>query len=370
MRSLATVLTEAGHIVEIVCSDRAYSDCIELPLVEIRKEARVNRYRSVKGLFGYAIQLLAASRLIWKRNHMLHGFDKIVARSHHAVIFCYLAGLRNIIYIAPAIYAHQCIHRRRWAKPRELASYLVNVTIQSLAFHLSSETVVLSEAMQSQVQVFSRDAVTPRLVFPGIDCKRFYPRDPMEKISICRELELPEQVKLVLGVGRFTSVKGFEHAISAMKCLSENFHLVLVGEGPLNTSYREQARQQGVLDRLHIKSATLTPETYYKAADAFVFPSVYEPFGQVLLEATASGLPIIAFSKKAGVETATEKIYQGFKELVLFSDVCSGRGLATAIEHTRWNSIMTNKDFQQEWRKFIARYSCPRVVFDLFESRT
>ena len=69
--------------------------------------------------------------------------------------------------------------------------------------------------------------------------------------------------------------------------------LWIVGPGDVER-YRALARGEGVEDRVRFFGRRTDTERFYRAADAFLFPSLYEAFPLVALEAAACGLPIVA----------------------------------------------------------------------------
>ena len=110
--------------------------------------------------------------------------------------------------------------------------------------------------------------------------------------------------KVILFVGRLVEIKGIKYLIDAMR--SVDAILVIVGKGPLEKDLKEQAMEQGQ------KIQFLGPKTHaelreiYASADIFAAPSItagdgaQEGFGLVILEAMASGLPVVA-SKSGGI---------------------------------------------------------------------
>ena len=98
----------------------------------------------------------------------------------------------------------------------------------------------------------------------------------------------------VLAVGRLVPEKNFGGLIEAFAELSPGeAELHVVGTGPLDGELRELAARLGVAARFSGYVAPDALPAVYAAADAFVLPSVYEPFGVVVREAVAAGLPIV-----------------------------------------------------------------------------
>lgn len=107
-------------------------------------------------------------------------------------------------------------------------------------------------------------------------------------------LSFPEDKKIILYVGRISWEKNLNILVESFKQMNhEEFHLVVVGDGPAKqTIEADLSKTGGVTFTGYLKGEALAEA--YASADIFAFPSVSETFGQVVLEAQASGLPVIA----------------------------------------------------------------------------
>lgn len=150
--------------------------------------------------------------------------------------------------------------------------------------------------------------VNPEVISMGVNVDHFEPQ--------YRKEQLFEQndKKVILYVGRLAEKKGVTYLIEAMKTIDAK--LVIVGDGTLKTSLQEQAKPQG---KKIIFLGSKTHEELkeiYASADVFVAPSVtakdgdQEGFGLVMLEAMASGLPVIA-SRSGGIVQLIEDQING-----------------------------------------------------------
>jgi len=127
--------------------------------------------------------------------------------------------------------------------------------------------------------------------------------------------------KILLTLGRLDSFerkKGFDEVLEALPALlaeNQNIHYVIVGDGPDKQRLQDKAFALKV--DLHVTFAGMIPEhekaDFYRLADAFVMPSQGEGFGIVLLEAMASGIPVMA-SKLDG---SSEALRQGMLGLLI-----------------------------------------------------
>jgi UDP-glucose:(heptosyl)LPS alpha-1,3-glucosyltransferase len=78
-------------------------------------------------------------------------------------------------------------------------------------------------------------------------------------------------------------------------------HLVVIGKGT-RAPYEARAARRGIADRVRWLGPRPDSERWYGVADAVVLPTRYEPFGNVHLEALASGVPVVASDRAGGAE--------------------------------------------------------------------
>ncbi len=136
---------------------------------------------------------------------------------------------------------------------------------------------------------------------------------------------------IILGVGRLVPEKNFALLIDAFALLAKRLpaRLVLLGDGPLRHALAGKIANYDLASRALLVPADTNPWRYMARADVLVMTSVSEGFGNVLVEAMATGTPVVSVDCPTG---PTEILGQGkWGRLVPPSDVES---LATAIEET------------------------------------
>ena len=103
--------------------------------------------------------------------------------------------------------------------------------------------------------------------------------------------------KLVVGhVGRFEDQKNHTQLVeqfAAIKKRREDAVLLCVGRGSLMTEIREKCERLGISESVIFAGAQKDTPSYYSAMDVFLFPSLYEGLGSVLIEAQANGLRVV-----------------------------------------------------------------------------
>lgn len=130
----------------------------------------------------------------------------------------------------------------------------------------------------------------------GVDTKRYspYKRD----VSLRHKWGATDKDIVLLCVGRVAAEKNLALAIRAYRSLKEHFSdikMVIVGNGPLYNSLSRD--NPDIIFTGEIADDSLS--VHYASSDFFLFPSETETFGNVTLEAMASGLPVIAFNYAA-----------------------------------------------------------------------
>ncbi|HTR89449.1 MAG TPA: glycosyltransferase, partial [Solirubrobacteraceae bacterium] len=150
----------------------------------------------------------------------------------------------------------------------------------------------------------------------GVDGERFGPPAAASggaRLAPCGEapggsVELGEKAIVVLYAGRITREKGADLLAEAFLAAHEReprLHLVLAGGGPEREGLAERLGERATF--LGWLSGAELPRAY-AAADMFLFPSETDTFGQVILEAQASGLPVIAVAKGGPVSLIEDRV--------------------------------------------------------------
>jgi glycosyltransferase involved in cell wall biosynthesis len=171
-------------------------------------------------------------------------------------------------------------------------------------FHNSGRrTFVPSRLVADQLELQSIEGV--RIWSRGVDTLRFNPRH--RSAAMRARMGATEGSFVVAYVGRLAPEKGIDTAMEAMRLVLARQHgrvrFVLAGDGPSESRCRAIA-PEGTWFAGALSGEELS--AFYASADAFIFPSATETFGNVVLEAMASGLPVVAPDRGATMEIARE----------------------------------------------------------------
>ena len=163
--------------------------------------------------------------------------------------------------------------------------------------------IAVSRAAKDTIE--SHFKIAPLSIIPnGIDTTRFTPYG--EKIDRFNDGKFN-----ILFVGRMEKRKGLDVLLkSLMDIETEQFRLIVVGDGPLMEKYKKQSKRLKIEVVFTGKVSPHNLSMLYRSSHIFVAPSTMgESFGIVLLEAMASGVPIIASSIDGYRETLKEGKY-------------------------------------------------------------
>lgn len=187
----------------------------------------------------------------------------------------------------PMIYHVHCTEIGRSEHPNK---QLVSLEVKGA--RLADLVLTVSEAMKGELEGLGVLADKIRVCYHGVDTRLFDPSAVKpEHLEMLREsYGLKESDKVLLFLGRLEPVKGVFQLLSALPLIRKNHpdvRLLVVGNGSLSDQVRSEAERLGgvvIVDRY------LSPQEkayHYALADLCIFPSIYEPFGIVALEAAA-----------------------------------------------------------------------------------
>lgn len=141
------------------------------------------------------------------------------------------------------------------------------------------------------------------IIYSGVDIDTFHPGLKVQhRTDLRQRYAIPEDATLFLFVGSGYERKGLNALLKAMARLPAQSHLLVVGKDKAAARYQQMAIQLGINTRIHFAGSQQDVRPFYGAADAFVLPTLYDPFPNAALEAFACGLPVVTSTKSGAAE--------------------------------------------------------------------
>ena len=299
-----------GGIARVVhdLSKRLIKDGHEVTVVTYRDNADVPEYENDKGVNVYRVDnymihpnnfidwimqlnfnmLSKATEIINKEG----GFDVIHA---HDWLVTYAAKSLKNAYDIPIVATIHATEAGRNSGIHDETQRYINDTEWLLTYE-ATEVIVNSNYMKNEIQrLFGLPFDKINVIPNGINLSNF---TGIERDYDFRRQYAMDNEKIILYVGRLVYEKGVQHLIAAMPKILSNYNdakLIIAGRGGMMDELRAEASNLGLNDKIYFTGYLNSKQVQkmYKCADVAVFPSTYEPFGIVALEAMLSENPVV-----------------------------------------------------------------------------
>ena len=199
----------------------------------------------------------------------------------------------------------------------------------------STEVIVNSNFMKGHIQgLFGLPFEKINVIPNGINLTNF---NGLERDYEFIRQYASDNEKIILYMGRLVYEKGIQHLISAMPKILNGYNdakLIIAGKGGMTDELKAQAEALGISNKVYFTGYLNAKQVQkmYKCADVAVFPSTYEPFGIVALEAMLAGVPTVV-SDVGGLDEIVEHGVTGMKSYAGNSNSIADSILALLYDH-------------------------------------
>ena len=308
---LSKTLLKDGHDVTVI----TYRDG-DVPYFEDDKGVKVYRVDNYminpSNFIDWIMQMNFS--MIAKANEIIAkegNFDVIHA---HDWLVAYAAKTLKNSYNIPIVATIHATEAGRNSGIHDEQQRYINDTEWMLTYE-ASEVVVNSNYMKNELQrLFGLPYEKINVIPNGVNLSLF---NGIERDYNFRRRFAMDNEKIILFVGRLVYEKGVQHLISAMPKILNGYQdskLVIVGKGGMIDELKAQVDAMGIGNKVYFAGYLQGKDVQrmYKAADIAVFPSTYEPFGIVALEAMLSENPVVV-SDIGGLNEIVEHRVNGMK---------------------------------------------------------
>lgn len=248
-------------------------------------------------------------------------------------------------------------HGLHFYKGAPLVNWLIYFPVEWLLAPLTDVLITINLEDRARARKLLRAKRVVYIPGVGIDTGRFQGREDRGR-TLRQELAIPEENKVLLSVGDLNKNKNHRAVITALsKMEDQNLSYVVCGRGPLKQELEDYAASLGLQDRVRFMGYRDDIPDFYAMADVFVFPSFREGLSVSVMEAMASGKPVVC-SKIRGNTDMVEDGENGF-----LIDPASPESIARALEKvlapetlTRQSRVNREKAERFDLHAVVPRY--------------
>ena len=311
VHDLSKTLLKDGHEVTVVTyreGDAPYSEDDKGIKVYRVDNYNINPNNFIDWIMQLNFNMIAkANEIMLKEGNfdVIHAHDWLVA---------YAAKTLKNSYNIPIVSTIHATEAGRNSGIHDEQQRYINDTEWMLTYE-STEVIVNSNYMKNELQrLFGLPYEKINVVPNGVNLSLF---NGIERDYNFRRKYAMDNEKIILFMGRLVYEKGIQHLISAMPKILEGYRdskLVICGKGGMIDELREQVKAMGIENKVYFAGymSGKDVQKMYKAADIAVFPSTYEPFGIVALEAMLSENPVVV-SDIGGLDEIVQHKVNGMK---------------------------------------------------------
>lgn len=213
----------------------------------------------------------------------LKGYDIIHVHLFPASYWVAFSSLLGFIKQPIIFTEHNTTNRRR-------NSFLFKI-IDKIVYTQFKEIITISDAVDVALKLHLGSKFKNfKKIYNGINLEKIEEATPYKK----EELNFNKNDKLIIQVASFTPQKDQKTLIQAFKNLPQNYKLILVGQGPLESECKNLTKNLNLINRVYFYGVRSDVPRLLKSVDVVVLSSLYEGLSLSSIEGMASGKPFIA----------------------------------------------------------------------------
>jgi len=301
-------------------------------------------------------------------NHVMFSLSKLlklIKKIKPDIIFSTLTHMNIVVLLLKYLFSKNIkiiireanFFSTAYKESRNLKAKILPFFIK-LLYNKANKIIFLSKGMSEDFyRVFSNYIEKPKmLVIPNpINIRKI---DELKYEDIHEQL-FEDGNKRIIAIGRLTKQKGYKYLLDAVSLIIReisNIKLLILGEGEDRKFLEEYAKKIGVSKYVCFCGFKSNPYKYLAHSDVFVLASLWEGFGNVILEAMACGIPVVATDCPSGPREIISHMEDG-----LLVPVRDAKSLATAIIELLRNESLREKLVTNAFKK-VGNFDVDKIV--------
>jgi glycosyltransferase involved in cell wall biosynthesis len=310
----AVVRTLVEHLrlktcVPVVCTFEDGPIRREIELLGIPVEVLPPRRYSVIIFPLFALEML---RILISLSHLVRRYEIDIVQTHLLRVLDFLVlclkwttPLRGVFWTfhsANFMLTRDQLPSHRWLLvPKR---YIYRLLYKFTSPWIDGFIAVSDQVKDHMLKIISPEIESKITVIPnGVDIRRY--EKQKDRMWVQDQLGLAAQTRFIIQVGTLKPAKGHRYTIEAVASIVASYpdlHVLFVGDGEMRAELKEEAAALNLKGHTHFLGYRQDVPELLAASDIFVLPSLWEGLSMALLEAMASGLPIVSSAVSGSVQ--------------------------------------------------------------------
>lgn len=297
------LLQDMGYTVEVACNFEKGSSCTE-EKIQILKEKLIAlevKYYQVdfsRSIFNVSKHIRAYKQI--KRMALNGEYSLVHCHSPIGGIITRLACRKLRKKGTKVFYTAHGFH---FYKGAPLKNWMLYYPVEKICAHFTDVLITINQEDYALAQKKMKAKRVEYVPGVGIDLTKFG-QAAVDKSAKRKELGIPEDATLLLSVGELNENKNHETVIRAIKDVE--VYYVIAGRGGLQEHLQRVINELGMTEKVKLLGFRADVAELYQAADVYVLPSVREGLNVSIMEAMASGLPVVCGRIRGNIDLIDE----------------------------------------------------------------
>ena len=332
-----------GNEVELACSRTGfYFD-------ELRDVLKVKMYEIPFERFPFKKKNITSYRIL-NRLVRKKRYDIVISQEPVGGVIGRMVGARNHcknVYTA---------HGFHFFKGASLVRWLLYFPVEKFMSRYTDVLVTINDEDFERSKKFHVKKIK-KIDGIGVDLNKYH-YDPSERSDVRKQLGIKDDDFIILTVAEMIERTNYETSLKALADLPFNFKYLICGDGEIAEKLKKMAKELKLEDKVSFMGFRKDVNKIYQVADVFLFPSFQEGLSIALIEAMASGLPIVCSRIRGNVD-----LIQDGKGGLLYEPT-DHKGFNEGIK-----KIYRDRGSYGEFnRSFVKRFSVENSVKSFYEA--
>ncbi|QCD52064.1 glycosyltransferase [Campylobacter sp. RM16192] len=213
--------------------------------------------------------------------------------------------------------------------------------LEKRCFLNSKKIIANSNFIKQQIiDVYNINENKIEVIYNGVKLQEDFNKTDAKQ-ELCKELKLDEKIPIILFVGSGFKRKGAKELLNLLSKIKSNFQAIIIGKDKNLNSYISLAKSLNLEDRVKFLGARKDVDKFYKISDILIFPTHYEPFSNVVLEALSFKNAVITTAQNGAGEILKKEFVMSSANdeniLNLLEKLLNEKEFLTSIQNDNFN---------------------------------